>query len=181
MLRNLMETYRGKRLNLNVHAADPIMYLNGDTWFFNCDHHSTMFMEQSDWIVKYGVLYELANYFNVNNGINGNGTKQFRHDWHLPFEYIFMNQCKDPEHAEWNFGQPIIEIVKRKTDLYGLTQNGYTHYLRSDPSETSRDIVCFEDLYLSGRLSATLQGQDNLIEFRINSMFPKKLLFFQYN
>ena len=169
--RNLMETYRAKRLDLGTHSIDRVIYLDESTWYFNCEQHSTMVMEHGDWVVKYGVLYELANYFSKNNNINfGSDTgKPFRYDWPSPFKHVFMNQCKNPDHAEWNFGHPIMEIVKRRTDLHGLTRNGYTNYLRSDPSETSKDIICYEDLYLSGRLSATLQGQENLIDFRRDS------------
>ena len=64
--RNLMETYRGKRLDLDTHSIERIIYLDGGTWFFNCEQHSTMVMEHGDWVVKHGVLYELANYFNKN-------------------------------------------------------------------------------------------------------------------
>ena len=167
--RNLMETYRGKRLDFGSHSIERIIYLDESTWFFNCEQRSDMVMEHGDWVVKLGVLYELANYFNKNKIVNISNNKPFKYDWPYPFKHIFMNQCRDPELAEWNFGHPIMEIVKRRTDLHGLTMNGYTNYLRSDPSNVSKDFICYEDLYLSGRLSATLQGQDNLIEFRRDS------------
>ena len=92
--RNLMETYRAKRLDLGTHSIDRVIYLDESTWYFNCEQHSTMVMEHGDWVVKYGVLYELANYFSKNNNINfGSDTgKPFRYDWPSPFKHVFMNQ-----------------------------------------------------------------------------------------
>ena len=159
--KNLMETYTAKRFDLSTHSIKKIIFLEKGSFFFNCEQHSRDIMAHGDWVVKHGVLYELSNFFNKNKG-----KSTFKYPWPSPFKNIFMNRCSDPEKADWNFGNPIMEIVKRRTDAYGVTKNGFTSYLRTAPSIDSTDLVCFEDIYLSGRLSATLQGQDNLMEFR---------------
>jgi hypothetical protein len=159
--KNLMETYVARRLDLKARSYSKIIYLEDSTFFFNCEQHSRDLIAHGDWVVKHGVLYELANFFGKNKG-----KKTFKYRWPVPFRAVFMNRCGDPAKADWNFGSPIMEIVKRRTDAQEVTKVGYTKYLRTLPADDSTELVCFEHLYLSGRLSATLQGQDTLIEFR---------------
>ena len=159
--KNLMETYTAKKLDISKQSIKKIIFLEKATFFFNCEQHSRDILAHGDWIVKYGVLFELSKFFHKNKGKN-----TFKYPWPAPFKNIFMNRCSDPEKAEWNLGNPIMEIVKRRTDLHGITKAGLTSYLRTLPSSNSDDLICFEDVYLSGRLSATLQGQDNLMDFR---------------
>ena len=181
--KNLMETYKAKRMDLLSQPIKKIIHLDEGTFFFNCEQNSRMAMTHGDWMVKHGVLYELAMYLKQNQG-----GRTFKYPWLFPFKHVFMNRCNNPDISDWNVAHPIMEVVKRRTDLYGLTKHGYTNYLRSEPSKESTDILCFENMYLSGRLSALLQGtsmmymhtstsafsliscmssgQDNLLEFR---------------
>jgi len=127
--KNLMETYTAKRVDLSTQAIKKVIYLEKGTFFFNCEQNSRDIMAHGDWVVKYGVLYELANFFNENKG-----KSTFKYPWPSPFKNVFMNRCGDPEKADWNFGNPIMEIVKRRTDDYGLTKSGLTSYLRTVPA-----------------------------------------------
>ena len=90
---NLLETYYVKRVPRDGMRPSKIHLLNSSSYFFNCAD------TDGDWLIKLGVLYELALYFGRNEG-----ETTFKFKWDLPFRNLLMNRCEDLSLTPWQIG-----------------------------------------------------------------------------
>ena len=68
--------------------------------------------------------------------------------------------------SEWSWGKSTVDIVLAKLYESMIIKKNHTVVFRRGKESSSKEIVCFDDLYLSTRNSHWIEGIDNTILLR---------------
>jgi hypothetical protein len=77
-----------------------------------------------------------------------------------------MHQCPSPDKSNWQWGKTMMDVIYSKlADAYIVKKNT-TIIFRRGKESSDKEILCFNDLYLSSRQGHWLEGIDNIIHLR---------------
>jgi len=88
-----------------------------------------------------------------------------------------MNGCKEPLNHDWHMGESFISMARNSFSTEVYLEAPFVEFVSTE------EVVCFEDIYISGRVDYMLRGQHNSIQFRsilssfLASSAPAKELF----
>jgi len=156
-----------KRVDLSRESVVNVTLKQGSTWLMNCFHQRATASNPAHFMMKLGLWYEVAAC-----QYNNNRTNIFKTTVALPFNHVQMLQCSSPELTDWKWGSALWNIVKKRSDLAGMTGPA-TDYstIGYEPEIDLNHILCFEDVYFSARMGLWMQGRRNLVEFRRDAAY----------
>ena len=162
----LMDSYMARMIDTYaIQNLSKILLFKGSSFGFNCYIRNETIVDrrsqETDWMIKLGILYELTT-FSQKNG----GELNFKNPWKLPFRSIFMNLCSDPALTPWGIGQSFYKTILNKLFTFGLAERNFTEINISKPNEKSDELYCFEDLHMSTRVNMIMQGSENMVNLR---------------
>lgn len=142
-------------------ATPPTIYHNS-TLYANCNRQHSMSFNPSHFMMNIGYLYEMGNCILKNLG----RARVFKYDIQLPFKQLVMHQCPDPEKSRWHWGQTAMDVINEKLEEAFVIKKNHSITFRIGKESTDKQILCFDDIYLSARSSHWLEGYENSIGFR---------------
>ena len=115
-------------------------------------------------LMNTGYMYELSLCVLRNLG----RKKIFKFDIELPFNQFFMHQCPNTLglDATWEWGRSTMRLIASKLYESMLIKNNHTTILRRGKESDDRELLCFNDLYVSARSTHWIEGYENAIKFR---------------
>ena len=146
----------------HINFEDPPILYENSTLFTNCNRQHSNAINPSHLMTNLGFLYEIGSCLLKNLG----RSKIFKHDIQFPFKQLFMHQCPNPVRSNWNWGKSSIEVIIAKLEESFLIKKNHSLNFQRGKESSEKEILCFEDLYLSSRTSHWIEGYDNSINFR---------------
>ena len=161
----MLRSYEAKTLDMSAESFSKVTLLSGSVYFLNCETPRLDYRYQSlDFMSRFGILYELGSYIETNKERNSSYKSPLK----TPFHHVMINRCSYNDiKSPWEITNLFFEIVKEKAEQSQLTAADIpTSYIREDRNESSTELVCMEDVYISTRFQSILKSQQNLIDFR---------------
>ena len=126
-----------------------VHFFRNNTLFTNCYRQRARTSNPAHWLMKLGLIYELALCFSRNAPMN-----IFKDTIDLPFVQLYMHQCPDPYISDWKWGLNVLNIVRRRMNESHVFTDGMTVTQGYEiPGEADfRSYTCFDDLYIGTRM-----------------------------
>lgn len=162
----------GKVFDSQIDKITKVRHVKGSTYFMNC-YETESFgksSHKSKLMQKLGLLYELARTYDMNSNKLDGSHMLFTEALKLPFSQLFMHQCED--HFDDSWDTEVLQIVFNELKEAKLLIPTYDIPLHHsyDASTEASHFLCFDDVYMSYRNKAWLQGRQHQKAFRLNTM-----------
>ena len=150
--------------NTHFDPQKPPRLYHNSTLYTNCNRQHSLAFNPSHLLMNTGYLYELSLCILTNLG----RKRVFKHDMELPFKQFFLHQCPNTmaHDATWEWGKSTMRLILSKLYESRLIKFNSTMIFRRGKESNEKELLCFNDLYLSARSAHWIEGFDNVIKFR---------------